>query len=467
MKKIQIKIALLLLMTFTGCSLVSRSAIKFGYQDQQFINTLDNGPLKTISANGVFDINNYESWDFQKETMTLHFKKYEAGILASSTMYTLEIVADNSVQDGIIRVYGNGPLNSKFIGISALTNGTGAFFKFSIQDTDSDIINNARSKPHYEYVANVLIYQLHVLFENKKIILLNSEEFFNSENYTSITPVVQTDPSGKPCYIYKRETFVSGTTTPDSDVVIKSVKILPLAREVYQVDIDGKTVYLGLEFSQQNGSSKLKMVHANNEAGVSVALENLKHFNYQFEGDADLPNRVIQVANGNNFVKLRKSAGTPVGEGTYYWEGTEELLFDAKAMTLKVISTFNPTDPTVPSGVTNIYNYKIKMVRDNSGTRGIFSITGSGEYHSLYAALRIEQVGGKLYADFKINATEAGAQAQLDALNLSPTLDYQDKITAEKPYRLVINLESIGKQWVQLTESELGGMEFDSQNTEI
>ncbi|MGL4562315.1 MAG: hypothetical protein ACRCVW_00480, partial [Brevinema sp.] len=457
-----------LIIIFGSCSLASRESVKLDYQNQQIINTLDNGPFKSIKPDGSFDKENFDSWNFQKETMTLTHQKFVDGAITSTYVYSIEIVEDISVESGTIRVYGSGPLNNKFIGISALTNSVGAFVKFNIQDNDQNIIENARKKVQWEYAANPIIYRTHVLYGNKNLVTLTEEEFFQVTDYSYLKPVQEIGLDGKPRYLFKNVKVLNGVETPRDDLILKSLKLLPEGFDIYEIEVKGVNKYLGIQYSKEPNNSKMKILQGNSEEEVLRALNSLKYFNYQLETDAARPNRVIKATKNQILVKLRKTGGAAPGTGTYFWEGTEELSFNSKNMTLQVVNTFNPVNPTEPFGVTNIFNYTIKMVDDVSATSGIFTITGNGNYHGMYAALRVEErKNNTIFADFIVNATEAGAKAQLEALELAPTLNYQDIVTAEKPYRLIENLESIGKQWVALVPGDLGGMEFDSQNTEI
>ncbi|SFB74491.1 hypothetical protein SAMN02745150_00552 [Brevinema andersonii] len=215
---------------------------------------------------------------------------------------------------------------------------------------------------------------------------------------------------------------------------------------------------------------RLKVAHAASEAEVLNELKQKKLFNWESESTSEIPSRVLntvaQGPAGRSIVKttLFSDTSSSVSSITipnaYNWKETIQMDFDVQNLTAKIIEVNNK--------ISNTASYKIKMIEDESEIAGIFQLSGTGLLNGMYFYLQI---------------TNTANIAGLLSMNLSQTdvkdssksipVPYQDRLKAQQPHRVVINLEKRGISWLDIQEDgyyhnlKITNYSFNSQNRTV
>ena len=476
-----------------GCTIASRDTVDLEYQDSKILETLIQGPYKSIEASGDFNQASHSVWNF--DTTNMEATTYIVADTAEleKATYTFDVTRDDSMQEGIIRLYGSGPLNDQYMGLAALTNAHGSFLKINIQNDEANAIENAAKKPFWEYVTDPTIFRANMKYGGQTIVSLDSEGFWNVENYEYLIPV--TDDTSGPIPQYYFEHFIV-TTDPDTRVTtateqpriyLTSTTLIPANTEIYRAKINDVDRFIGMEFfSDREISTEIKFINAATFEEAKEALTSPTStltFGWDLQENALINNKVIRLLSEYKMVLAEAVDGNSTAlvdltNTDYFWDKTDQLEFNADDMTLKVITTRHLTDPDKYFGVTNFLSYELKMTKYSSDTAGVFQIQGVGKYDGHWGILSADPDLDKnpdtdiIYADFKtVKPTDADASnAAITLLQETvdtPTYKYQDQDSARRPYRLAETMEEVGDTWVKLTEDATGSMSYQPDKTEI
>lgn len=445
-----------------GCTLSSRQTFDLSYQESKLLNTLQKGPYKSLASDGLFDAKNHALWDIDTVNMEISISDVIAGVKQNTTIYSFEMIEDIDVQSGIIRFYGAGSYNDMYAGVSALTNVVGAFLKLSIQDTTNNAVSNASKKPYWEYATDPIIFRANNLYVDKSIVTLDVDGFFDLAQYEFIIPRKVKDQ-----FKFEHYSVVGAITNKLSDIIVNSTRLIPNNIEIYQVTINGVDRYAGMEFYPDKTSTRMKFIIGSSFDDVFNRVNLMKLFGWDLLENARISNKVIRLLSSFQMVFLTKIPGAlDIKEGDYYWDKTDELIFDADKMTLNIITTFSILPPYGPFGATNFLSYNLKMIEKQSDTAGIFEIKGVGKYADKWGILNAIPVGNIMYADFEVANSLVEAQRKLTDILTTTNYKYQDQKSARLPYRLIENMDGIGSIWVKLQKDATGSMSYDIANTE-
>ncbi|MGL4676977.1 MAG: hypothetical protein ACRCWI_04855 [Brevinema sp.] len=468
--KNNILLSTLILAFLVGCTIESRKVFNLAYQEKQIVYTLDRGPFKSINQDGIFNASDHRVWDFNIEQMEISIYNVKGTDILDSNSYTFEVVEDTSAIEGVLRLYGNGPLNNNFVGVVALTNSHGAFLKLQIQSTPEAIIEQATQQSFWAYASDPILFRVHKNYLNQEIVSLDAEEFLPEKEYIIYVPSIRTLANGATQYVISStEIFVQPDDSliegKKSEIILHSTRVIPLNTEIYEAEIDGAGQYVGIEFHPNPSNTKMKMIAAPSYDGAVNALKNQANYNRSLRRDALLNNKAIRFLKEHQIVHLVK----PPTTGEYFWDQTDELIFDADNMKMRVITTLSILPPYGNFGATNILDYNIKLTKVTGTRSGIFKIEGATgpKFLNKFAAFNIIEEGNKVYFDMSLQDDNTAAQVALLDIMATPTKSYQDQKTATKPFRLGKNLHNIGEIWVRLNKSLDGGMSFDGKNTEL
>ena len=457
-----------------GCTLASRESFDLEYQESRLLETLKNGPFKSLQTSGTYNQNAHSVWNFDTERMEATTYDVAASVELPRTIYSFDVVEDAGTQAGIIRLYGSGPHNDKYVGVVGLTNAHGSFLKLNIQNELADAIQNASNRPFWEFVTDPTIFRAHMIYPNLTIVSLNSEGFWDETDYETYTPVT-TAIDGIVKYFFDRKKYTTApgartTTAVDlAQIELKTTTLIPADIEIYELEapVDGND-YMGIEyFNNTNISTGMKIVFGASYAEVKRLLTDPStKFAYDLAGNAKIDNKAIRLLAPFQMVKLTKTGDElTTRAGVYTWDSTDELILDASKMTLNIISTLDP------KGVTNFFTYNLKMIKINNITGGTFQLSGIGKHDGRFGVVNAlkDPVTGIMSADFEI--MEAGKTAddafnRLETLVTTPDYYYQDKEKAILPYRLAKTMRTAGKIWVKLNETPLGDYLYSAANTE-
>ena len=472
-----------------GCTIASRDTVDLEYQDRKILETLIKGPYKSLETSGSFNQASHSVWSF--DTTNMEATTYivaDTEELQKET-YTFDVIRDDSMQEGIIRLYGSGSFNDKYMGLAALTNAHGSFLKINIQNAEADAIENAVKKPFWEYVTDPTIFRANQKYGKKKIVSLDDEGFWNVDTYDYFIP--ETDTSGEITQYYLDYFTVTTdpitlltTTSPPTRIDLISTTLIPANTEIYKATINGAEKFVGMEFfGDIVVSTEMKFIIANTLDEATNALTSLQStFEWDLEENATINNKVIRLLSEHQMVltkTVEDSPTTVIGytNADYFWDMTDELKFNADEMTLEVITTRHLTTPDVYFGVTNTFSYELKMTKYRSDTAGVFQIKGIGNYGGkwgLISAIQDTDTDGTpiMYADFQIKDNDGGetlSNAAIDALKTmigTPKYKYRDQDSARRPYRLAKTMSDVGKTWVKLTKDATGSMLYVPSETE-
>ena len=458
-----------------GCTLTSRETVDLEYKESKLLETLARGPFKSLEPGGNFNKASHNVWDFDVTNMEATIYVVEELTELQKVIYTFDIIEDVSIQEGVIRLYGAGPNNDKYVGISALTNADGAFLKFSIQDKVTNAVSAASDKPFWEYASDPTIFRTHATkYLNQDIVSLDADGFFEASLYTNMMPIHVDNGVGVKQLVFKRteittdaETGVE-TKTPLADIIVTTTTVIPANTEIYTITIDGTAKFVGIEYYPDKTKTVMKFIIADSFEEAKNAVTSKEIFGWDLKINAKISNKAIRLLSEHQMVKLTK-VSEAVKDADYFWDKTDELIFDADEMTLNIITTLDLDNSSVlEKGITNYLSYDLEMIKKEGDTAGIFKIKGAGKYndsHGLVYAMPIPDTD-IMYADFEVVDTKNEAESALERIIGTPTYKYQDKDSARRPYRLIETMNAIGHTWVKLKESADGTMSYDPTETE-
>ena len=461
-----------------GCTLTSRETVDLEYKESKLLETLARGPFKSLEPGGNFNKASHNVWDFDVTNMEATIYVVEELTELQKVIYTFDIIEDVSIQEGVIRLYGAGPNNDKYVGISALTNADGVFLKFSAQDKVAGAVSAASDKPFWEYASEPTIFRVHNKYLNQDIVSLDAEGFFDEAWYTNIIPEIVLSAAGEELLVFKHTEITTDATTgvetktPLADIIVETATLIPANTEIYTVTIDGATKFVGIEYYPDKTKTVMKFIIADSFENAQKELSDSDFFGWDLKSDAKINNKVIRLLSEHQMVKLThvNPAGTDLKDADYFWDKTDELIFDADEMTLNIITTLDLDNSSVlEKGITNYLSYDLKMIKKESDTAGIFEIKGAGKYNNKYGVVNAIPILDTdiMYADFEVVDTENEADNLLtDMLTTTTNYSYQDVINARRPYRLAEEMDAIGHTWARLYEDVDGTMSYDPNETE-
>ncbi len=501
-----------------GCSLQSRELFDMYYQDQQITGEVDNVVYKSLNEAGIHNSKNYTYWVFDTTEKVAKIGKCENGHFLKEEAYTIEVIDDITVEEGILRLYGSGEYNDKFVGMVLLTNTHGSYMKMNIQDVREGILEGARKESYWMYASDSIIYRMHKNYNEEKIIELDANGFMKNDDFEKIVPYIDNE------YLLDRRNYtinrVGDYETNETEGRYDNyelenedfvTKLVAPNREItygLKEGVNNKGMYWVIEYDSKPGSTKMRITNGNTEAEAIENLENDlegREFTHELEREAYRDNRGLEHIDGKTMVMMDKMLINDTGE--YYWEKTDEIKVEVETMSATMITTYNLSTPEIENGVTNKYEVDVRIEEvweEKSGIlSGVMSFTSKwGRYvnkyvsfrtkiedkdtedEKTYMAISLHKISDPESESKKTEALKAAIEALVDegstpylpsdpkpssSVTPSETLKvFQDKESALKPYRLAINMGEVGEYWVKLQYSkEMGGMIYDPDDTEI
>ncbi|SFB84361.1 hypothetical protein SAMN02745150_01042 [Brevinema andersonii] len=447
------------LILLSGCSLTKKEAFNLKYNERRVIDTFEKVPLYSINSDGSFNCDDYTVFEFDGDLLVAQFERRAKTHYTSTEKYAVEIIEDVSPLEGLYRLHGSGSYGGKYVGITAITNGGGSYAKLALGDDREGLLEQSREIVYWQYASYPLVGRAFNSFTNNEVIVRLNENDLKYHVQTTTNAVFKTDASGTvPEKIYFTNVQPdpanphAPTKTELGSVTVTGVQLFPPSIEVYSLQ-DGK--FFGIEYHTNTQLEKLQMRFAH-ESTLDGVLSHLQKrsadYDWESEKTADIPHRVLSLVAGNPIVTLSPYSANPIGSSTtpiiiqaaYDWENTTQYDFDLDSMTAEVITVYDK--------ITNVSAYKVRMISDLSETKGVIQFTGRGVLNQQYGLLEITNkaslAGYLVLAMSENDLTAAGAVK-------APV---QDKVIAQQPHRVVIEMQRRGKSWVGVQDSGIYSM---------
>lgn len=457
MKRMFLKVFALILLS--GCSLTKKEAFNLKYNERRVIDTFEKVPLYSINSDGSFNFDDYTVFEFDGDLLTAKFERRTKTRSTDAEKYAVEIIEDMSPLEGLYRLHGSGSYGGKYLGITAITNGGGSYAKLALGDNKEGLLKQSREITHWQYASRPLVGRAFNSFTNGEVIVRLHQDDLKYHVQTTTNAVFKSDVSGtvpQKIYFTNVQPNPADPNTPHKtdlgSVTVTGVQLFPPSIEVYSLQ-NGE--FFGIEYHTNTQLEKLQMRFAR-EATLDGVLSRLQKrsadYDWESEKTADIPHRVLSLVAENPIVTLSPYSANPIGSSTtpimiqaaYDWENTIQYDFDLAAMTAGVI--------TVHDKITNTSSYKVRMISDLEETKGIIQFTGRGVLNQQYGLLEITNK-----ANLSGYLVLAMTESDLTAASAVKT-PVQDKIIAQQPHRVVIEMQRRGKSWVGVQDTGVYSM---------
>ncbi|SFB83796.1 hypothetical protein SAMN02745150_01021 [Brevinema andersonii] len=444
-------VCLLLFSLSVSCSLVKEEAFKLSYAERKVIDTFGKHELLSLEPNGYWNSQEYKTLLFNGDFLTMQSTIISGGKIVRVENYALEVIKDVSKFEGIYRIHGSGAYSGLYMGIYAETNSTGSLVKVEVGLSENGILDKARTKNNWDYASDLIVNRVFKVFHSEKIVKLNNDLKYDVKETTNaifsinrVTGELRAEfTEVKPVTRSRRDVSTTASRTiltSLGNIQAQSVQILGPNLEVYRLASGG---YFAVEYRTDPVFGKLRMKFAQGLTKEEVLnkLSAISEYYWESEKTADIPNRVLEKIKDRPIVTLKAFNAPPIGASSspiiipdaYDWENTTEYRINIETMWAKIIDVNNK--------ISNINDYRVRMIEDISDTEGVFQFLGTGLLNGQYAKLSITNVDKK--AGWLVLSADKEKFEQQPVTN-----DIQDNFEAQQPHRVVIEMQQRGKTWV-------------------